>query len=89
MEKGYKHVKRGDEVFGLVPHGGFAEEVVAPAKSIFPKPPMMDYKVAASFMMAYGTSYHALKDRAKLKGNGNASGVGCIRRGRISSSRIG
>ncbi len=65
--EGVKHVKPGDDVFGLVPYGGFAEEVLVPANSVFPKPPMMDYKVAASFMMAYGTSYHALKDRAKLK----------------------
>jgi NADPH2:quinone reductase len=27
----------------------------------------MDFTVAASFMMAYGTSYHALKDRARLR----------------------
>ena len=65
--EGVKHVKPGDDVFGLVSHGGFAEEVVVPAHSIFPKPPMMDYNVAASFMMAYGTSYYALKDRAVLK----------------------
>lgn len=65
--EGVKHVKPGDEVFGLVPHGGFAEEVLVPANSCFPKPPMMSHEVAASFMMAYGTSYHALKDRAKLK----------------------
>ena len=65
--EGVKHVKAGDSVFGIVPHGGFAEEVVAPANSVFPKPPMMDDKIAASFMMAYGTSYHALKDRAQLK----------------------
>ena len=57
----------GDEVIGFVPHGGFAEYVVAPAKNIFPKPPQMDAPIAASFLMAYGTSYHALKDRAKLK----------------------
>ncbi|MBT8220742.1 MAG: NADPH:quinone oxidoreductase family protein [Bacteroidia bacterium] len=62
-----KHVKPGDEVFGIGPFGGFAEEVVIPGSSVFPKPPMMDDKVAASFMMAYGTSYHALKDRAKLQ----------------------
>ena len=59
--------KVGDQVFGLIPFGGFAEEVVAKANAVFPKPPVMDYKVAASFMMAYATSYHALVDRAKLK----------------------
>lgn len=65
--EGVKHLKPGQEVFGIVSHGGFAEEVIAPANSVFPKPPAMDFKVAASFMMAYGTSYHALKDRANIK----------------------
>jgi len=65
--EGVTHVKPGDDVFGLVQTGGFAEEAIIPAQSVFPKPPMMDYKQAASFMMAYGTSYYALKDRAKLK----------------------
>ena len=60
--EGVKHLKPGDEVFGITAHGGFAEQVLVPANSVFPKPPMMDYKIAASFMMAYGTSYHALKD---------------------------
>ena len=49
-----KHLKPGQEVFGIVPHGGFAEEVIAPANSVFPKPAAMDFKVAAAFMMAYG-----------------------------------
>lgn len=65
--KEVKHLKVGDEVIGFVPHGGFAEYVAAPAKNIFPKPPQMNANIAASFLMAYGTSYHALKDRAKLK----------------------
>ena len=65
--KEVNNLKVGDEVIGFVPHGGFAEYVVAPAKNIFPKPPQMDAPTAASFLMAYGTSYHALKDRAKLK----------------------
>ncbi len=30
-----KHLKVGDEVFGFVANGGFAEEVVAPAKNVF------------------------------------------------------
>ena len=65
--EGVKHLKVGDEVFGFVSKGGFAEEVLAPARNIFPKPPKMDYATGASFLMAYGTSYHALKNRAKLK----------------------
>jgi len=46
-----KHLKVGDEVF----------------ENVFPKPPKMDYATGASFLMAYGTSYHALKNRAKLQ----------------------
>ncbi len=62
-----KHVKVGDEVFGFVAHGAMAEEVLVPANACFLKPKQMDFPVAASFMMAYGTSFHALKDRAKLQ----------------------
>ncbi len=62
-----KHLKIGDEVFGFVAHGAMAEETLVPANSCFPKPKKMDFSVAASFMMAYGTSFHALQDRAKLQ----------------------
>jgi len=62
-----KHLKPGDEAFGIVSHGGFAEEVIMPGKSTFPKPEGMEHTIAASFMMAYGTSYYALKNRAQLK----------------------
>jgi len=65
--EGVKHLNIGDEVFGIVSHGGFAEEVVAPTNTVFPKPPMMSDEVAACFMMAYSTSYYALKNRAQLK----------------------
>jgi len=64
--EGVKQLAIGDEVFGFVLNGGFAEEVVVPANMCFRKSPNMNFPVAASFMVAYGTSYHALKDRAKL-----------------------
>jgi len=91
-----KHLSVGDEVFGFTEHGGFAEEVLASAKTIFPKPPDMDFPVAASFMMAYGTSYHALKDRAKIKAGetlvvlGASGGVGlaAVELGKILGARV-
>ena len=64
--EGVSHLKVGQEVFGFVAHGGLAEEVIVPANACFPKPPQMDFPIAASFLMAYGTSYHALKDRGNL-----------------------
>jgi len=90
------HVKPGDEVFGLVAHGGFAEEVVVPGNSVFKKPPMMDFKIAASFMMAYGTSYHALKDRAALKagetllvlGASGGVGIAAVELGKMMGAKV-
>ncbi len=61
------HLHPGDEVFGFVMYGGYAEEVVVSAKACIKKPKAMDFTVAASLMIAYGTSYHALKNRAKLQ----------------------
>jgi NADPH2:quinone reductase len=68
LETGSKvrHLKVGDEVFGFTLTGGFAEEAIIDAKTIFPKPPNMPFHIAASFLLAYGTSYHALVDRAEL-----------------------
>ncbi|MGC6423162.1 MAG: NADPH:quinone oxidoreductase family protein [Flavobacteriaceae bacterium] len=91
-----KHLSVGDAVFGLLPYGGLAEYVAAPATSIFPKPPTMSHEVAASFMMAYGTSLHALKDRAQLKKGetlvvlGASGGVGsaAIVLGKLMGARV-
>ena len=93
---GVKNHKVGDEVFGIIPHGGFAEEVIAPANVVFPKPPMMDYETASCFMMAYGTSYHALKDRANLQAGetllvlGASGGVGlaAIQLGKLMGAKV-
>lgn len=62
-----KRFKAGDEVFGVVPYGGMAEEVLSTTKNIFPKPEAMSFPIACSFLYAYGTSLHALKDRALLQ----------------------
>lgn len=91
-----KHLALGDEVFGFVPHGGFASEVVAHSKQIFPKLPGMDFPIAASFMLAYGTSYHALKDRAKLKegetlvvlGASGGVGLAAVQLGKIMGAKV-
>lgn len=62
-----KHFKVGDEVVGFIPFGGFAENAIVKATDCFPKPKGMSMVNASAFLLAYGTSYHALKDRAKLK----------------------
>lgn len=88
--------KVGDEVFGAIGYGGFAEEIVVHYRSIFPKPPQMDHITASAFMLAYGTSYHALKDVAKLKDGetlcvlGASGGVGlaAVELGKIMGAKV-
>jgi NADPH2:quinone reductase len=65
--KNVKHLKAGDEVVGFIPFGGFAEKAIVNAKDCFPKPIGMSMVNASAFLLAYGTSYHALKDRANLQ----------------------
>lgn len=94
--EGVKHLKVGDEVFGFVAHGAFAEEAIVPASGCFLKPPNMDFDIAASFMMAYGTSYHALKDRAEIKAGetllvlGASGGVGlaAVELGKLMGAKV-
>ena len=81
----------GEEVRGLRPGmavaalcgiGGFAEECVVDAALCMPLPPGVPMPLAASLVLAYGTSWHALRDRAQLKTGetllvlGAAGGVG-------------
>lgn len=79
---GVDHLKVGDKVMSGTGWGGFAEEVKAMATNVFPIPPGLDFVTAATSMMTYGTSYHALVDRAQLKKDetllvlGAAGGVG-------------
>ncbi len=80
--EGVTQVRTGDHVFAMTGYGGFAEQVVADANATLPMPDGMDFVTAASTMYTYGTSYHALKDRASLQPGetllvlGAAGGVG-------------
>ncbi len=80
--EGVSHLKPGDRVLATVPWGGFAEQVAAPGKGAIPLPEEMDFVTAAAFLMTYGTSHHALKDRARMRRGetllvlGAAGGVG-------------
>jgi NADPH2:quinone reductase len=76
------NVKVGDRVAVSVGNGGFAEEVVAVAGRCVPMAANVSFEAASAFIVTYGTTYHALKDRAKLRAGetlvvlGAAGGVG-------------
>ncbi|HKD20947.1 MAG TPA: NADPH:quinone oxidoreductase family protein [Rhizomicrobium sp.] len=80
--EGVSNVKVGDKVIVSIGSGGLAEEALADASRCIPMPASLDFAVASSFFVTYGTSYHALHDRAHLKAGetlvvlGAAGGVG-------------
>ncbi|MES3010727.1 MAG: NADPH:quinone oxidoreductase family protein [Pseudomonadota bacterium] len=79
---GVTHLQVGQPVACMPGTGGFGTHAIAPAALCMPLPagfPMVD---AAAFILVYGTSHHALIDRAQLKAGetllvlGAAGGVG-------------
>jgi len=72
----------GTRVVAYVGTGGFAEQAVADASACVQLPDNADFATAAAFTLAYGTSHHAVVDRAALRPGetmlvlGAAGGVG-------------
>ena len=94
---GVTQVKPGDRVLGAGSSGGFAEECLVPAGArLVPVPASMDFPTAASFLLTYGTSHHALCNRADAKAGesllvlGAAGGVGlaAVEIGKILGLRV-
>ncbi|HEX2566303.1 MAG TPA: NADPH:quinone oxidoreductase family protein [Burkholderiales bacterium] len=74
--------KPGDRVMAFTTYGAFAEEAKTEAARLVAMPQSMSFDTAAAFVLAYGTSDHALRDRAGLRPGetllvlGAAGGVG-------------
>ncbi|CAM2150881.1 NADPH:quinone oxidoreductase family protein [Paraburkholderia tropica] len=72
----------GTGVVAYVGNGGFAQQAIAEAAACVPLPEGADFATAAAFTLAYGTSHHAVVDRAALRAGetmlvlGAAGGVG-------------
>lgn len=79
---GVTQLRPGQRVIGSLGWGGFAEKVKAQAGRVLPIPDEMPFDEASAFILTYGTSYYALKDRGALKAGevvlilGAAGGVG-------------
>ena len=94
--EGVTGLKPGDAVIAHMIWGAFAQEAVVEAKNISRMPAGMDFNVAAGFTVTYATSYHGLKDRAKLKKGetllvlGAAGGVGlaAVELGKLMGARV-
>ena len=94
--EGVSHVKPGDRVLASVGWGGMAEKALVDAMRVVPIPDSMPFDEAAAFMMTYGTSYYALKDRGEIRPGetllvlGAAGGVGlaAVELGKAMGARV-
>src|SRR3989344_1212421 len=90
------HLKVGDRVMALTGWGSFAEQVAVPGYNVLPIPPSMDFNTAAAFSMTYGTSMHALKQRANLQpgetllvlGASGGVGLAAVEIGKAMGARV-
>lgn len=86
----------GDRIAGFTFHGGLAEKAVIRAQNAALLPDSIDSDIASTLPGGYGTSYHALVDRADLqKGEtllvlGASGGVGmaAVQIGRVLGARV-
>ena len=94
--EGVTHLAVGDRVLASFSSGGMVEEVAVEASRAVRIPDMMPFDEASAFLMTYGTSLYALKDRGHLQpgetllvhagagGTGSAAiQVGCIAGARV------
>lgn len=93
---GVTSVRVGERVIGWLGHGAARERVVATADELVPIPDALDFDRAAALCVTYGTSYHALKDRAQLQpgetlavlGASGGVGIAAVELGALMGARV-
>jgi NADPH2:quinone reductase len=93
---GVTGVALGDRVAAFMLHGAFAERVVVAEQAVYPLPAAVPFEVGATSVLTYGTTMHALVDRAALAAGetllvlGAAGGVGiaAVEIGKLLGARV-
>ena len=94
--EGVTRFKVGDRVLASTGWGGYAEKLALEEGRCTPIPDNMPFDEAAAFVLTYGTSYYALKDRGHIKAGetllvlGAAGGVGlaAVELGKAMGARV-
>ena len=94
--EGVTQFKPGDRVIGSSYAGGMSEKLVLEAARCFAMPAAMPFDDASALILTYGTTIHALKDRARIKPGetllvlGAAGGVGisAVELGKAYGARV-
>ncbi len=93
---GVTTLKPGDRVAAFGGTGGFGTHAIVKAALVMPLPPDFAFDDAAAFVLTYGTTHHALVDRAQMRPGetllvlGAAGGVGtaAIQIGKAIGARV-
>jgi len=93
---GVTNVRPGERVMGYSAHGAAREFVAIDAKRLVAIPDNLDFEHAAGLSVTYGTTIHALKDRAKLQagetlavlGAAGGTGLAAIEIGKLMGARV-
>ena len=94
--KGVNEFEIGDPVMAMTLSGGFSEQIIVNASTLLRRPKSMDEITAAGFTMTYGTSMHALTQRAALKkgetllvlGAGGGVGLAAVEIGKAMGATV-
>jgi NADPH2:quinone reductase len=94
--EGVDKVRPGDRVLMSPVRGGMAQKVVGAAAARWKIPDTMPFDEAAALLLTYGTSQHALQDRAQLRagetllvlGAGGGVGLAAVELGKILGARL-
>ncbi|MDG1068900.1 MAG: alcohol dehydrogenase catalytic domain-containing protein, partial [Sulfitobacter sp.] len=96
LGEGVEGLEIGDRVLAMTGFGGFATHLCIDAARVMKIPDAMPYDEASCLVLTYGTSHHALKNRAEIKAGesllilGAAGGVGAaaIELGKAAGARV-
>jgi NADPH2:quinone reductase len=88
--------KVGDAVIATLDCGGLAEYAIVEVRRCLHKPTTMPYDEGAAFLMTYGTSQHALRQRAELRpgetllvlGAAGGAGMSAVQIGAAIGARV-
>ena len=94
--EGVADFRVGDRVVALATTGAFGQRLNAPVATSYPVPADVPLELAAAGMITYGTAYHALKDRARLKpgetvlvlGAGGGTGLAAVELAKTMGAKV-
>jgi NADPH2:quinone reductase len=93
---GASGIKAGDRVLGYLGYGAARERIVAKADRLIQIPDALDFDRAAGLVVTYGTTLHALKDRAHIRegetlavlGASGGVGLAAVELGKAMGARV-